>query len=103
MRAFVVELGGLKTKNIIKNKQLSLNENKNNFDEKLNDNNNKRTVKKLHDACWKNIYFTSANVAILGHRCSVSQYPQFYDQQLEKCQLLPRPYLGILEGGNGEK
>ena len=79
------------------------NENENNFDEKLNDNNNKRTVKKLHDACWKNIYFTSANVAILGHRCGVSQYPQFYDQPLEKCQLLPRPYLGILEGGNGEK
>ena len=40
--------------------------------------------------------FTSADASILGNGCGVSQYPQFYDQHLEKYQLLPRPYLGVL-------
>ena len=40
---------------------------------------------------------------MLGYGCDVSQYPQFYHQRLEKYQLLPRPYLGSFEGGNGEK
>ena len=82
MRAFVVELGGLKTKNILKNKQWSLNENENNFDEKLNDKNYKRTVMKLHDTGCKNSFSTSADVSMLGHGCVVSQYPYFYDQHL---------------------
>ena len=46
---------------------------------------------------------TSTGVAIIGHGCGVSQYPQFYDQHLEKYQLLPRPYLGSFEGYIGEK
>ena len=53
---FVVKLRGLKTKIILKNKQLPLNENDNNFDEKLNDINYKITVMKLHDAGWKNSF-----------------------------------------------
>ena len=47
---------------------------------------------KLHDAGWKNSYFTSADVSILGYGCVVSQYPQFYYQDKDNYQLLPRPY-----------
>ena len=50
-----------------------------------------------------NIYFTSGYVDMLVHGCGVSRYPWFYDQYLEKCQLLPRTYLGIFEDDNGEK
>ena len=48
------------------------------------------------------MYFTSAYVDMFGHGCGVSRYPQFYDQHLEKYQLLPRPYLGSFGGDNGE-
>ena len=63
-----------------------MNENKNNFDENFNNGNYKKTVRKLHDAGWKNSYFTSDDVAMLGHGCDVSQYIKFYDQQLEHYQ-----------------
>ena len=46
--------------------------------------------------------FTSADVYMLGYGCGVYQYPQFYDQYLDKYQVLPRPYLGSFEGDNGE-
>ena len=36
---------------------------------------------KTHDAGWET-FFTSADVAIIGHIYGVSQYPQFYDQHL---------------------
>ena len=48
-------------------------------------------------------FFTSADVCMLGYGCGVSQYPQCYDRDLEKYQVLPRPYLGSFEGGNREK
>ena len=38
------------------NTQLPLNEDDNNFDEQLNEINNKRTVRKLHDASWKHSF-----------------------------------------------
>ena len=41
---FVVKLRGVKTENHYFNKQLPMNDNEINFDEKLNDNNYKRTV-----------------------------------------------------------
>ena len=53
------------------------------FDEKLKDENYKITVNKLHDAGWENSYFASVDVAMLVHGCCVSQYPQFYYQNLE--------------------
>ena len=81
-------------------KQLSLNDNENNFYVNFNNDNNKKTVSKLHDAGWENGYFTSADIAMLVHGCSVSQYPQLYDQQPENYQLLPHPYLGSFEGNN---
>ena len=37
----------------------------------------------MNDAGWKSGYLTCADVAMLGHRCGVSQYIQFHDQQLE--------------------
>ena len=40
---------------------------------------------------------------MLGYGCGVSQYPQFYDQYLDKHQVLLRPYLGKFEGYPGEK
>ena len=47
--------------------------------------------------------FTSANVYMLGYGCGVYQYPQFYDQDEDKYQVLPRPYWGSFEGYPGEK
>ena len=49
------------------------------------------------------MYFTSSHVSMIGHGCSVSHYPELCKQYLEKYQLLPRQYLGIFEGGNGEQ
>ena len=40
---------------------------------------------------------------MIAHGCDVSQYPQFYDQHLEKYQPLTRPYVEKFEGDNGEK
>ena len=48
-------------------------------------------------------FFTFADVSMLGYRCGVSQYHQFYDRELDKYQLLPGPHLGSFEGDNGEK
>ena len=59
--------------------------------------------KKLHDSGQKIQFFTSDDVAMLGNGLSVSHYPQFYYQHLEKYQLLPRPYLGSFEFYIGEK
>ena len=63
----------------------------------------KKISRKLHDDGWKNGYFTSADVAKLSNGCVVSQFPQLYDQQLEKYQYLTCPYLGSSEGDNREK
>ena len=41
-------------------------------------------IRKLHYTGWGNSYFTSADVSMLGHVCGVSQYPQFYYQELDK-------------------
>ena len=51
----------------------------------------------------KNRFFTSDDVSMLGFGCGVSQYPQFYYQDLDKYQVLPRPYLGSFEGYRKEK
>ena len=58
---------------------------------------------KLHDAGWENIFFTSADVSMLGYGCGVSRNPQFYYRYLDKYQVLPRPYLEYFEGYPGEK
>ena len=69
----------------------------------MNDINNKKTEIKLHDSGWKNSYFTSADVYILGYGCSVSQYPRFYDKYLDMYQVLPPPYIGSFDGLPGDK
>ena len=38
---------------------------------------------------------------MLGHGCGVSHYPQFYDTNKKKYQMLPRPYVGIYSGEKG--
>ena len=54
--------------------------------------------------CWlEKLFFVSADVSMPCYVCVVSQYLQFYDQDLDKYQLLPHPYLGLFEGDNGEK
>ena len=35
------------------------------------------------------------DVSMLGYGCDVSQYPYFYDQEWDKYQLLPHPYLNF--------
>ena len=44
-------------------------------------------MKKLHDAGWKNGYFTSSDASMLGYGCGVSQYPQFYVKYLDMYQV----------------
>ena len=58
-----------------------MNDNKNSFDENFNNENYKKTARKLHDDGWKNGYFTSADVSKLSNGCVVSQFPQLYDHQ----------------------
>ena len=41
-----------------------------------------RKVSNLHDYGCENSCFTSADVAILDHKCGVSMYPQLYDQHM---------------------
>ena len=38
---------------------------------------------------------------MLGYGCGVSQYPQFYDKDLDMYQVLPRPHMGSFEGFPG--
>ena len=40
---------------------------------------------------------------MLGYGCGMSQYPQFYYQDLDKYQVLTRPYWGSFEGYLGKK
>ena len=40
---------------------------------------------------------------MLGYGCGVSQYPQFYDKDLDMYQVLPRPYIGSFDGLPGDK
>ena len=40
---------------------------------------------------------------MLGHGCGVSQFQQFYDKHIEKCQYLPHTYLVSSEGDNREE
>ena len=38
----------------------------------------KASIRNMHKLGWKENYFKSADVPMLGHGCGVSQYPQFY-------------------------
>ena len=78
--------------------KLPLNEDDNNFDEQLNDINYKGTLRKLHDDVWKYSYFTSADIPMLDYGCGVSHYPQFYDKDLDRYQVLPRTFRDYFEG-----
>ena len=49
-------------------------------------------MRKLHDTGWKNSYNASDGVSILGYGCCVSQYTQFFVEDLDMYQVLPRPY-----------
>ena len=40
---------------------------------------------------------------MLGHGCGVSQYNQFYDENKNKYQMLPRPYVGSYSGEKGHQ
>ena len=37
---------------------------------------------------------TSDDDSMFGYGCGVSQYPQFYDKQLDRYQILQHPYSG---------
>ena len=97
-----LKLCGLNIWNKFLNTQLPLNEDDNNIFEQLNDINYKRTSSKLHDAGWKNSYFISDCVYMISYGCGMSQYPQFYDQDFDKYQVLPCLYLGSFEGFSAE-
>ena len=99
---FVLKLRGLNVEKIFYTK-LPLNEDDNNFDEKLNDINCKRTIRKLHDDGCKKSYFTSADVSMLGYVCGMSQYHQSYDKELDRYQVLANLYRGSYDGLPGCK
>ena len=40
---------------------------------------------------------------MLGYGCGVSQYPQFFVEDLDMYHMLPRPYLWSFDGGPGDK
>ena len=40
---------------------------------------------------------------MLGYGYGVSEYPKFYDQELDSYQVLPHPYKGYLECFHGNK
>ena len=82
---------------------LPLNEDDDNFDEKLNDINYKITIRKLHAAGLGNSYFTFSDVYMLGYGCGMSQYHQFYYKYLDRYQLLQFPYRDYFEGFPGYK
>ena len=65
--------------------------------------NYKETVRTLHDNGWKNSYHTYADVSMLGYGCGVSMYPQFFVEDLDIYQMLPRRYLRSFDGGPGGK
>ena len=47
-------------------------------------------------------FFTSVDVSMIGYGCDVSQYPQYYDQDLDKYQVLPCLYFGSFVSYPGE-
>ena len=47
----------------------------------------------INNAGWIYSYFIYADVSLIGHGCSVSQHPQFYNLNEETFQMLPCPYL----------
>ena len=51
-------------------------------------------VIKVFHFCW---------CFILAYGFSVSQYPQFYNQYLDKYQVCPNLHMGYFEGYSGEK
>ena len=65
--------------------------------------NYKKTVRKLHDTGWEKSYHTYADVSLLGYGCCVSQYTQFFVEDLDMYQVLSRPYLRSFDGGPGDK
>ena len=48
-------------------------------------------------------FFTSDDVSMLGYGCGVPQYHQFYDQELDRYQVLSRSDMGSFEGFPGDK
>ena len=65
--------------------------------------NYKKTVTKLHDTGQKNSYHTSNDVSMIGYVWGVYQYPQFFFEDLDMYQVLPRPYLRSFDGGPGDQ
>ena len=60
-------------------------------------------MRKLHDTGWKKSYHTFDDVSMLGYGCGVSQYPQFFVEDLDIYHMLPRPYLRSFDGVPGDK
>ena len=56
-KTFVENLRSFNIENNFKNTKLPLNEDDKVFDRQLKDINNKKTVRKLHDAGWKKFHF----------------------------------------------
>ena len=60
--------------------------------------NYKIKVRKFHDIGWKKSYHNYADVSMIGYGCGVSQYYQFFFEDLYIYQMLPLPYLRYFDG-----
>ena len=65
--------------------------------------NHKKTVRTFHETGWKNSYHTYGDVSMLFYGCGVSQYLQFFAEDLDMHQMLPRPYLRSFNGGPADQ
>ena len=52
----------------------------------------------MHQIGWKDSYFKSSDVSMLGHGCEVSLFPQFYDRIKNKYKIFPQLYVVSYEG-----
>ena len=85
------------------NTQLPLNEDGIHLNKQLSCMNYKGKVKNYMILVGKNSYHTSADDSMLGYGCGVSQYLQFFVEDLDIYQMLSRPYLRSFDGGPGDK
>ena len=67
----------------------------------LDERNYRTIVQTMHKFGWMAQYFKSADVSMLDHGCGISQYPQFYDINKKKYQMLPRPNVISNSGEKG--
>ena len=100
---FVVKLRAQNIDSHFLNTQLPLNEDDNNNKEQFELYELQENSEKISWYWLKNSYHTSDDVFMLGYECGMSQYPQFFVEDLDMYQMLPRSYLRPFDYFRGDK